>query len=197
MGSSIALAQGFKYAGIEAPVVATIGDGTFFHAGIPALLNASYSGTNITVLILDNHWISMTGMQPHMGTPASSPEGQINPIAIEGIVRAAGARNVSRVNPYQTKKMIETIKESLSFPGLSVVISDAECIIQRRRRQKGHAALKVKTAECVGLDSCERSCIAVLGCPAIERNEDGKAFIDPNDCSACGLCHHVCPNGAI
>ncbi len=196
MGSSISLAQGFKYAGIEKPVVATIGDGTFFHGGIPALLNASHHRTNLTVLILDNHWASMTGMQPHPGTrdPACGENKAV--IQIEEIVRAGGVKSVSRVNPFQIKRMIETVTEAMCSADISVVIADAECAI-RRVRGKTTRSLKVKGGQCVGLDACEHSCIAVLACPALERGQDGKAFINPDTCIACGLCHHVCPHGAI
>jgi len=195
MGSSISLAQGFKYAGIKNPVIATIGDGTFFHSGIPALLNASHNRTNLTIIILDNYWAAMTGMQPHVGTKAYSEERPI--IMIEEIVKAAGVENVWRVNPYQIKRMIPTLMEAISAPEISVVISDAECTIQKERRKKRGVSLKVKPEKCVGLDVCEHSCMEVLGCPAIDREEDGKAFIDPNTCTACGLCHHVCSYGAI
>ncbi len=196
MGSSISLAQGFKYAGIERPVVATIGDGTFFHGGIPALLNASHHRTNLTVIILDNHWASMTGMQPHPGTrePAYGEDKAV--IQIEEIVRAAGVKNVSRVNPFQTKRMIETVSEAMFSADISVVIADAECAIRRLRGKKTRS-LRVKGGQCAGLDACEHSCIAILACPALERGEDGKAFINPDTCIACGLCHHVCPHGAI
>jgi len=197
MGSSISLAQGFKYSGIQTPVVATIGDGTFFHAGIPALLNASYNKTNLTIIILDNHWTSMTGMQPNVGTKAPTSVEDKRIIMIEDIVKGAGIQNIWRVNPYQVKKMIPTLMEAISSPEISVVISDAECAIQKKRRRKGEVSLKVKPEKCVGLDICEHSCIEVLGCPAIERGEDGKAFINPNSCTACGLCHHVCSYGAI
>lgn len=197
MGSSISLAQGFKYAGIENPVVATIGDGTFFHGGIPALLNASHNRSNLTVIILDNHWASMTGMQPHVGSGEPSYAEDKRVIAVEGIVRAAGVKNVWRVNPYQTKKMQETLMEAISSPEISVIISDAECAIQKRRRRKGGESLRVKSEKCIGLDTCEHSCIEILGCPALGRGEEGKAFIDPDMCTACGLCHHVCSYGAI
>jgi len=196
MGSSISLAQGFKYAGIEKPVIATIGDGTFFHGGIPALLNASHHKTNLTVIILDNHWISMTGMQPHPGTerPSSGEDKQV--MRLEEIVRAAGVASVSRVNPYQTAKMTETLAKAISSPGVSVVISDAECAIQKMRGKK-RSHLSVSSQKCIGLDACTPSCIEILACPSIERNKDGKAFIDPSTCTACGLCHHVCTHGAI
>ena len=96
MGSSISLAQGFKYAGMKAPVVATIGDGTFFHAGIPALLNVSHNQTDLTIIILNNSWASMTGMQPNVGTekPPYADGRQI--VKIEEIVKAAGIRPCGR-----------------------------------------------------------------------------------------------------
>ena len=197
MGSSISLAQGFKYAGIKNPVVATIGDGTFFHAGIPALLNATHNKTNLTIIILDNHWTSMTGMQPNVGTEAHSSEKNKHLIKPEEIVRAAGIKNIQRVNPYQIKKIIPTLMEALSSPEISIVIADAECAIQKKRGGKGGGFLKVKPEKCVGLDTCEHPCLKVTGCPAIERGEDGKAFINPDSCNACGLCHHACYHGAI
>jgi indolepyruvate ferredoxin oxidoreductase alpha subunit len=197
MGSSISLAQGFKYAGIKTPVVATIGDGTFFHAGIPALLNASHNKTNLTVIVLDNHWASMTGMQPHVGSGDSPSTQEKRIIRVEGIVKAAGIENVQRVNPYQIKKMIEALMEALSCEQISVVVSDAECAIQKRRRKKAGGHLKVKPDKCVGLDACGHSCIEILECPAIERGEGGRAWINPDMCTACGLCHHVCLYGAI
>ena len=66
MGASIGTANGLAHA-VAAPVVAHIGDSTFFHGGIPALINAVYNKANITVAILDNSATAMTGFQP---TPA-------------------------------------------------------------------------------------------------------------------------------
>jgi len=197
MGSSISLAQGFKYAGITTPVIATIGDGTFFHAGIAPLLNASHTKTNLTVIILDNHWTSMTGMQPHVGTALAPGAEERQIVSLEDLVKAAGVKNVWRVNPYQIGKLVPTLMEAISSPELSVVISDAECALQKGRRKKAAVSLKVKPEKCVGLDACGDSCMKVLGCPSIERGEDGKATINPNSCTACGLCHHACRFGAI
>lgn len=196
MGSSISLAQGFKYAGMKTPVVATIGDGTFFHAGIPALLNASHSKANITILILNNLWASMTGMQPNVGTekPPYSDGKEI--VRIEELTRAAGIKHIFTVNPFQTPKMIEMLKEAISSPATSVVIANAECATQKMRGRK-RSFLKVKAGQCVRMENCKPSCIEVLGCPALDRGEDGKVFIIPNLCTACGLCHHACPYGAI
>ena len=68
MGASIGIAQGMKHAGIERPVLAAMGDGTFYHNGIAGLLNAVQSGVNLTLIILDNSCNAMTGMQPDLGT---------------------------------------------------------------------------------------------------------------------------------
>jgi indolepyruvate ferredoxin oxidoreductase alpha subunit len=196
MGSSISLAQGFKYAGMKTPVVATIGDGTFFHAGIPALLNVAHHQTDLTIIILNNSWSSMTGMQPNVGTekPPYSDGRQI--VKMEDIVKAAGIRHVVTLNPFQAPKMIEVLKEAISKPETSVVIANAECSTQRMRGRK-RVSLKVNSEHCIGLDQCKPSCIEVLGCPAIDRGDAGKAVIIPNLCTACGLCHYVCPHGAI
>ena len=69
MGSSIANAVGIAKAGTEEkPIIATIGDSTFLHAGIPPLIDAVYNNANITVIVLDNHITAMTGGQDHAGT---------------------------------------------------------------------------------------------------------------------------------
>jgi len=196
MGSSISLAQGFKYAGMKAPVIATIGDGTFFHAGIPALLNASHHQTPVTIIILNNLWASMTGMQPNVGTERLPYADGRQIVKIEEMVRAAGIRHVITVNPFQSSKMIETLKEAISFPETSVVISNAECATQKMRGKK-RTSLRVKARQCIGLDACKPSCVEVLACPALDRGEEGKAVVVPNLCTSCGLCHHVCPHGAI
>jgi len=67
MGSSIALAQGVAQTS-DSLNIAMIGDGTFFHSGIPPLINAVYQNAPILLLLLDNGWIGMTGQQCDAGT---------------------------------------------------------------------------------------------------------------------------------
>ncbi|MDR7542272.1 MAG: thiamine pyrophosphate-dependent enzyme, partial [Armatimonadota bacterium] len=69
MGSSIGMATGLALAGTApGPVVAVIGDSTFLHAGLPALVDAVYKRAHVTVVILDNGTTAMTGGQPHPAT---------------------------------------------------------------------------------------------------------------------------------
>lgn len=45
-------------------IVATIGDSTFYHTGLPALANAIYNRSNVLIVVLDNLVTAMTGDQP-------------------------------------------------------------------------------------------------------------------------------------
>ena len=76
MGSSVSLAQGYVHAGIKTPVIATIGDSTFFHGGIPGVLNAVQHRTPLVVVVMDNGWTAMTGMQVNPGTARVRAEGR-------------------------------------------------------------------------------------------------------------------------
>ncbi len=68
MGAGISQAAGMVHAGVKEKVFAVIGDSTFFHAGMPGLLNIAYNKSNVCVIILDNHVVAMTGHQPTPGS---------------------------------------------------------------------------------------------------------------------------------
>ena len=75
MGSGTGIASGFGKLGqfgLDQPVMAVCGDSTFFHAAIPALVNAVHNRSNITLVILDNSGTAMTGFQPHPGLPVDA-----------------------------------------------------------------------------------------------------------------------------
>lgn len=66
MGASVGVSNGLSWV-IKDRIIATIGDSTFLHAGIPALINASYNGAKFVLVVLDNLTTGMTGHQPHPG----------------------------------------------------------------------------------------------------------------------------------
>ena len=68
MGAGITVAQGLHRVESDRINFAFIGDSTFFHTGIPGIINAVYNLTDIIVVILDNSTTAMTGQQPHPGT---------------------------------------------------------------------------------------------------------------------------------
>ena len=73
MGSSIGVACGLAAVG-HPRIVAIIGDSTFYHAGLPPLIEAVHEGYKITILLLDNGTAAMTGGQtvPHRCAPDSA-----------------------------------------------------------------------------------------------------------------------------
>lgn len=137
MGSSISMAHGAAQAGVH-PVVCTIGESTFAHSGMTGLLGAARSDSNMTVLILDNAVVAMTG-------------GQDTALADErlvGVVRALGvsSEHVHVIDPIPRNhaENVAVMKRAIEHPGLSVVIARRACVqipaIARRPKQ-GDAAL--------------------------------------------------------
>ncbi len=190
MGNSIGLAEGFLDAGMKKPVVATLGDGTFYHSGIPPIVNAVGTGQDMPVVVLDNNWAAMTGYQDTPGTVG----GDEIRVPIEKIARGLGVRSVKVVNPYRTRKAVRAFKKTLSGGGVNVMVLRAPCVARQPRTW--NRAVQVSDRKCPGFDSCERTCIEALACPAIVRDGD-KVRIDNDVCQSCGLCANYCPKGAI
>lgn len=123
MGSSVSIAHGINKASPDQKIVSFVGDSSFFHSGIPALINAVVNKSNILVIIMDNGTTAMTGHQPHPGSINAE-----EPLDIEKIVRAIGVPNVKVVDPLQTKEFEKTIKDFMNKNELSVIISRRKCI---------------------------------------------------------------------
>ena len=192
MGASIGIAQGYVHAGVQTPVIATIGDSTFFHAGIPALINAVQHQVPLTVVIMDNGWTAMTGMQVNPGTAEEyqAPGGM--QVDIARIVPALGVENFFIVDPFDLEETTGALVEVLGLPGVKVVLARRECAIQAMRRGERVGEVRVDPEKCT---LC-KLCILATGCPAIDLNEETIA-IDPDLCNGCGLCAAVCTFDAI
>jgi indolepyruvate ferredoxin oxidoreductase alpha subunit len=190
MGNSIGLAEGFLDAGMRKPVVATLGDGTFYHSGIPPVVNAVATGQDMPVIVLDNNWAAMTGYQETPGTVG----GDEIRVPIEKIARGLGVKSVKVVNPYRTRKVVKAFKKTLAGNGVNVLVLRGPCVARQPRTW--NRAVQVSDRKCPGFDSCERTCIEALACPAIVRDGD-KVRIDNDVCQSCGLCANYCPKGAI
>jgi len=191
MGSSIGTSCGFSKATNQS-IVSFIGDSTFFHAGIPPLINAVHNKNRFLLVILDNRTTAMTGGQPHPGLPVDGMGWEAPEIDIEEIVKAAGVKFLRTINPLNVKKSKETFKEALDFNGVSVVISKYPCMLIKRGR-KSNVQLEVKQDKC---DGCA-VCLEELSCTAIYTDEDGSVRIDPQLCNKCNVCVQVCPEKAI
>jgi indolepyruvate ferredoxin oxidoreductase, alpha subunit len=192
MGSSVSMAMGQIRAGYQdGQVLAIVGDSTFFHACIPALVDAVWNQTKLTLLVLDNRWTAMTGQQPSPVTGLNRQGETSSSISIESLAKSIGAGLVEVTDAFDMEMTIKTIKKALDYEGVSVVVSQGECKLQELRRVDIEIPLRVDENSCTGCTICLQ-----LGCPGITF-EDRIAGIDPLQCVNCGLCIQLCPEGAI
>ncbi len=191
MGSGFGIANGLAR-GQDHPVIGHLGDSTFFHSGIPPLINAVFNNTRVTMVILDNSATSMTGFQPNPSAPAGDAPG----IKIEEVVKACGVKHLEVVNCFDLKATSEAIERAMRYDGPAVVIARGICAILGARNKK-QAGIKTVPYS-INPETCTKCkiCINQLGCPAIII-ENGSVVIDVSQCDGCGLCAQVCPTKSI
>ncbi len=204
MGAGVSQAAGFYHAyaasGGEVPaIVATIGDSTFFHAGIPALMNAVFQQARFILVILDNATTAMTGHQPtpEVGLTASGAPG--HPVYMADLVKACGVGFLKDCDPYDIPAFMGLLKEADQYcrspeGGVAVIIARHPCLLDKQAPSSQPVYRVEVTEECI---AC-RHCLDDFECPALFMSEvTGQADIDPLRCVGCGVCVHVCPAGAI
>ena len=192
MGSSIGTSCGFSKS-TDQSIVCFIGDSTFFHAGIPPLINAVHNKNKFVLVILDNRTTAMTGGQPHPGLPVDGIGETAPEISIEKIIKAVGVEFLEVINPFNIKKSKDTMEKALKFDGVAVVISKYPCTLIKSTDRERRAVMDVDPEKC---SRC-LDCLKDLTCPAIYFAEDGSVDIDPMFCKGCSVCIQICPEKAI
>jgi indolepyruvate ferredoxin oxidoreductase alpha subunit len=187
MGAGIGMAAGIHRVNPEKKCVAFIGDSTFFHAGLPGLINAVYNRAEIVVVVLDNRTTAMTGHQPHPGTGRTATGGETAVVDIASLARACGVTYVREVNPFDTDAALVAASGALRHSGPAVVVMKSPCTKLARPVTR----YRVAAERCVGCEECIRK----VGCPAFLPGAEGPVI--GSDCTGCGLCAAVCPAGAI
>jgi indolepyruvate ferredoxin oxidoreductase alpha subunit len=197
MGASIGIANGIAQA-TDQVVIPFIGDSTFFHTGIPPLINAIVNNAKMVVVIVDNNLTAMTGGQPtpQMGVDAFGNKAGV--VTIEQVCKGVGVKNLYIVDPYDLEKTIEVMGKALDDEELSVVISRRDCALEYARvvKRKGEKLDKYFVDEdiCIGC----RTCVRTFACPSITFDSDRKkAHVDEATCIGCGVCRIICPYDAF
>jgi len=198
MGASIGVAHGVSKAGIAERNVAAIGDSTFFHTGMPALLNVAYNRGNTITIILDNRTTAMTGHQQHPGTGRTLQGAETVQVEFEALARAMGIQRVHMVDPYNLKQVEAALQDCLAANEPAVIIARRECALMPEARKRW-LPLRVDEERCNGCGLCFR-----IGCPAVVKSDvldartgRPKARLDPLLCTGCEICAQVCARRAI
>jgi len=199
MGSGISAAHGLSHALPEnagKTILAYIGDSTFLHAGMPALLNAMYNQSDITVILADNRTTAMTGGQEHAGTGVTLTGDVHGPARIPDIIASLGVRDIHQVDPYDYKATRKAIEAAIDFKGVSIVMATGACRMFPAKIKE--EPFRVVSERCTGCGMC-----LSIYCPALilsgEKTGKGKpkVKIDPFICVGCSFCSQVCPADAI
>jgi indolepyruvate ferredoxin oxidoreductase alpha subunit len=203
MGAGITMASGFWNAyfqdGVKKSIVATMGDSTFFHSGTTGLINAVYNNSRFILVILDNYITAMTGMQPAITQTDRVDGTKGNAVSLETIVRGCGVDYIRVVDPYDTRQMIQMVKDAqdhVNDPdgGIAVIISRHPCVIGFKDMAIPEKFEVRVSEECDDCGFCHQR----FECPAMVRNDETqKTEVNPVLCAHCGVCLQICPRDAI
>jgi indolepyruvate ferredoxin oxidoreductase alpha subunit len=190
MGASISLGHGIEKAigpDDKRRVVTILGDSTFFHMGLPGIVNTVYNKGNSITVVVDNRTTGMTGHQDHPGTGKTLMGKETKLLDIAEVVRALGIEKVQVIDPYKINENQKLFREILKEPGPSVIVSRRACALLVAKLPPK----KVVAEICNGCKLCLR-----LGCPAMSFS-DGKVLIDETLCTGCAMCVELCARKAI
>jgi len=205
MGVALGMDKGRGESDKDKRILAVIGDSTFLHMGMQGLLDIVYNKGNVTVLLLDNRAVGMTGGQDNPGN-GRDIYGEDSPrVNFAALVEALGVKKerIHTVDPYQLPVLFKTIRDEVKVPEVSVIITDQPCVlIKDYHKLKPFAVIDDM---CTGCGNC-----IDVGCPAIHVTRRGKeikasgrevdlAFvrIESSVCTGCGLCVQPCAPKAI
>ena len=196
MGHSNGTAAGLTLFNDSRRVVAFLGDSTFFHAGLPGIVNAIFNEHNHTLIIMENGTTAMTGHQDH---PASGRNiaGPTDRIPIRQVLEGLGVTQIWETDTYRMETLTEMVREALEQDGFKVIIARHPCMLKftRESRRKGRAGpppVEI-TATCDQLHVC----ISEFACPSYQLEPDGSVWVQEDLCIGDGSCKPACPVGAI
>jgi len=215
MGAAINFAAAFSRAfeadHKEIPVVATIGDSTFYHSGAPGLINAVYNGARFALVVLDNETTSMTGMQPtpESGRTADGHKGEA--IALRELIQGCGVKNIEEVDPYDIPRLTKALRRAgrnarKEDGSVEVVIARHPCVANNLReavpnpvrvavKRTAEAVLPSFDFEAKPCAQCGR-CVSI--CPGGALSLAGERVeLDAGKCVGCRMCAEICPTGTI
>jgi indolepyruvate ferredoxin oxidoreductase alpha subunit len=200
MGATLGISTGMlkanRLAGRPIPLVSVIGDGTFFHSGMPGMVNlldSLHPDDNLTILILDNGTTAMTGGQENAATQKRT-DGSGKYVEIPALLKGMGFDDVQVLDQFRYKETSDAIKKAIQTAGLSVIVTTRPCALHFRIKEP---IFQVDPEICIGCRTCIKTNCPPLRMKKYEGIEKLKSFIDPFMCVGCSICAQVCPVNAI
>jgi len=132
MGASITMAKGAAEAG-HPNVMAVIGDSTFYHSGLTGLVDCVADRAAVTVVIVDNATVAMTGGQETVLQSARLPE------VVAGLGVEPEHIHVVDAMKKDHEANAAILKAELAYDGPSVIITVRECLETIRKKRSGTA----------------------------------------------------------
>ena len=199
MGGGVTLAAGFYDTFSQdnnvVPIIASVGDSTFFHACLPPLYDAIEKRKRFILVIMDNSTTAMTGMQPTPQSGITADGTPTNSLKIEDVVRGLGIEFLRVLDPYDMPLMLNTLKEAQTYLEKkgntpAVIIARRVCLLTGKGKGQQFFESIDLEEDCTGC----KTCITRFGCPALLFDEENKKVkIDDALCIKCGICLYVCP----
>ncbi|MBU4133098.1 MAG: indolepyruvate ferredoxin oxidoreductase subunit alpha [Proteobacteria bacterium] len=188
MGASPGIASGLSLNNTQKKVVAFLGDSTFFHAGLPGVINTIFNHHNITLIIMENGTTAMTGHQDHAGRS----------INIETLLKGLGIEQILTCDTYNQERLTDHVKTALGTQGISVVIARHPCMLKFTRSQQKKQGY-VRKHISIDPSTCTRihACVEKFGCPSFVRNPDQSVGVNMDLCIGDGSCRPSCPEQAL
>ncbi len=209
MGASMGIAHGLDKGRVEADkdkkIIAVIGDSTFMHMGMQGLLDITYNKGNVTILLLDNRAVGMTGGQDNPASGRDIHGQDAMKVDFRKLCEALGVKpeRIHEVNPYELPSLFTALRDEVKIPEPSVIITNQPCVLIDF--YGAQPAFTVDDDKCTGCGNC-----LDIGCPAIlvtrretvikpNGSEKELAFvkIESGACTGCDLCPKTCGPDAI
>jgi indolepyruvate ferredoxin oxidoreductase alpha subunit len=197
MGASPGIGSGLSLFNHSRKVVVFLGDSTFFHAGLPGILNSIFNQHPIALILMENGTTAMTGHQDHAAV-GQNFNGPTNEVPVRQVLEGLGVKHIYEVDTYQQSKLTELVKTAVSNPEFSVVIARHPCMLKFTRNARKNPGYQAKQVH-IDQELCNQAhvCVASFGCPTFTRHKDGTVRINQDLCIGDGSCLQTCPSQAI
>ncbi len=197
MGASTGIGLGLSLFNDTRKIVVFMGDSTFFHAGLPGIVNAIFNQHPITMILMENGTTAMTGHQDHAASGKNVNQAT-DTIPVRQVLEGLGVTHIYEVDTYRQAKLTSLVKQALSDDTFSVVIAKHPCMLKFDRQQRRDPSFQRRQVA-IDPEKCRQihDCVGDFGCPSFILREDGQVDINPDLCIGDGSCLQTCPAAAI